>query len=252
MNHPLPSTELLTRLYLGAVLPSLTQLVEVDPKASSLLGTRPWHVQLRTPLEDYANVSFNGQTLQMHPSTGPAPLVLRFHSREHLIETFRETNRLPPLPVRGFSQLFRVGRFTALIGRLAEAMNPAKNTADCRTRLLFGGLLTRALAILCTHQSSAAKRLQSYEQFICQLSVADDVGSWFGKTKAGFMAGRGTPESPSNLHIQFSDLSTAKDAAIGQLDQLAAVGSGRLTVAGLPPLAHDIEVLLDRIDVYLR
>ena len=67
-----------------------------------------------------------------------------------------------------------------------------------------------------------------------------------------------TPDRPwpnpgrSHLHIQFSDLSTAKNAAIGQLDQLAAVGSGRLTVAGLTPLAHDIEVLLDRIDVYLR
>ena len=151
MKHPPPTDKLLTRLYLGAVLPSLATLAELDPESGRLTGQRPWSVQLRTPQGDTANLGFDGESLRTKPIRSMTPLTLRFHSEKHLIDTFTERSRLPPLPVGGFGQLIRVNRFTRLTTRLARVMNPNPETLDHRSRLLFGGLLTRALAVLCTH-----------------------------------------------------------------------------------------------------
>lgn len=252
MNHPPPTAQLLADLYLGAVLPSLAQLVSLDTPAKALVGRRPWHIELRTPVGDCANISFDGHQVLGDLRPGLRPLVLRFFSQKHLLETFRGTSRIPPLPVRGFGHLFKVGRFSALTGRLTEVMNPAGNAVECRTRLLFGGLLVRALAILCANQAGAAESLGHYERFVCQISIEDDVSSWFGKSTGGFCAGPGAPGSPPNLHLKFSNLSIANAAATGQLDHAAAIGSGGLVVVGLTPLADALDVLLDRIDVYLR
>ena len=61
----------------------------------------------------------------------------------------------------------------------------------------------------------------------------------------------GTAPATPDLVLYFADLPTARAAAQGELDQLAAVGAGIVQARGLTPLAERLDVLLDRLASYL-
>jgi hypothetical protein len=50
----------------------------------------------------------------------------------------------------------------------------------------------------------------------------------------------------------FADIATAYGALRGEIDTLAAVGSGQIRVEGLVPLAEGLNFAMERVRVYLK
>ncbi|MEM7496097.1 MAG: hypothetical protein AAF471_08315, partial [Myxococcota bacterium] len=229
-------------------------LMAFDSSTRELLGTRMWHVNLQGTQNQFACISFNGDVVKTQLAPSQGALNLRFLSDRHLVDVFSATkaSKLPPMPTGGWRQVRAIPAFSRLSRRLSQVMVPHAEYEVVRTKILFNGLLTRALALLGNHQPSAGRMMSRYGEFYFSFVLAADVQSWLGFDGRQFVAGQGHCPQPTTLTIEFSDLETAGLAASGKLDQLAAIGSGRLRVTGLTPLGDTLDILLDRIDQYLR
>jgi len=252
MNHEAASPELLSRLYLHAVVPALADLVEHDDAAREVVGSEPWRVRLRNQRGDSVIVDFDGARLAVDPTKRASALTLLFLSDRHLISTFQGQAFPPPLPLWGQWHLLKIGAFIRLSKRLAEVMDEPSENSVCRTRLLFGGLLSRALVELADYQDSARQELRQFEPFMTEFRVGAHYASWFGCINGKFTGGAGRAAQQPDTTIRFRDVSIASAAAEGSLDELAAIGAGEIEVMGRIPLANTLDVLLDRIGSYLK
>ncbi|MGB5569501.1 MAG: hypothetical protein WBM81_09360 [Sedimenticolaceae bacterium] len=252
MNHEAASAELLSRLYLHAVIPALADLVTHDDAARLAVGRGAWRVRLRNLRGDHVTVDFDGRRLVVDPNSRASALTLLFLSDRHIVSTFQGQAFPPPLPAGGQWHLPKLGAFIRLTKRLTEVMDEPSANASCRTRLLFGGLLSKALVELADHQDSARRELRRFEPFMTEFRVGTDYASWFGCVDGRFTGGVGrAPHKPDTV-IGFRDATIASAAAGGSLDQLAAVGTGDIEVHGRIPLADTLDLLLDRIGSYLK
>ena len=253
MRHPAPTDTLLASLYADAVLPCLADLLVLDPRAAKVAGSKPWQVALEIPGREPVRLAYADGGL-VSAESAPGPLRLRFRSAQHFTRTCRGEARWPPLPVGGWAQLPRVGRFSALAKYLNEVMEIGAGAGEVRAQLLFGSLLVRALAVLCLGQPEAAALLRRFGATTFAFAIAGQALSWFRSTPsrrhyAGFA---GAPPVPTTLTIDFESLDIACAAAEGRLDQFAAIGLGQVKVQGLTPLGDALDILLDRIDHYLQ
>ena len=252
MYHPAPSTDLILALYHRAVLPSMAQLVKLDPDSLRAAGDKPWSVRLYTPGGPFTVISFDGKELVHGAQSARSPLTLRFWSQAHALRTFRGGSALPPIPTAGWLQLPMARYFSRMTDRLASIMNDPTRDPELRTRLLFGGLVARAAVELCQRQTEARALLHQYGDFMAEFTIEGEAQSWFGHHQQQFKAGPGAAPRAPTLVLGFANLETACEAALGTLDQMAAVGGGRVTVTGLTPLADSLDILLDRIASYLQ
>ena len=243
MNHETASPELLSRLYLHAVLPALTDLVIHDEAAREAAGSAAWRVRLRNTRGDSTTVEFDGHRLAVDPNSRASALTLLFLGDRHLVGTFRGQTFPPPLPIWGQWRLPKVGAFIQLTRRLTQVMDEPSANAACRTRLLFGGLLSRALVELADYQESARHQLRQFEPFMTEFRVGTDLASWFGCVDGKFIGGAGQAPQRPDTAIRFRDATIASAAAEGSLDQLAAVGAGDIAIFGRIPLADLLDVL---------
>ena len=253
MRHPAPTDTLLANLYADAVLPCLAELLALDQKSARVAGPRPWQVALEIPGREPVHLAYaNGQLVTAKSAS--RPLRLRFRSARHFAQTCCGEARWPPIPVGGWLQLPRVGRFSALTRRLNEVMEIGAGSGEVRAQLLFGGLLVRALAVLCRGQTEAAALIRPFGETTFAFAIGGRPLSWFESIpmQSHYQGFAGGPPGPATLTIDFESLGIARAAADGRLDQFAAIGLGQIKVQGLTPLGDALDILLDRIDHYLQ
>lgn len=254
MRHPAPTDTLMASLYADAVLPCLADLLAIDPWAAKVAGSKPWQVALEIPGRRPVRLAYAGGGLVSAESAPGRPLRLRFQSARHFTRTCLGEARWPPMPVGGWSQLPRVGKFSALARYLNEVMEIGAGAGEVRTRLLFGSLLVRALAVLCLGQPEAAALLRRFGATTFAFAIGGQTLSWFrsNPSRSHYAGFAGAPPLPATLTIDFESLDIARAAAEGRLDQFAAIGLGQVKVQGLTPLGDALDILLDRIDHYLQ
>lgn len=253
MRHPAPTDTLLANLYADAVLPCLAELLVLEPQAVKVAGPDPWQVALEIPGRKPVQLTYADGEL-VSPETASRPLRLRFRSARHFSRTCTGESRWPPIPVGGWAQLPRIGRFSALTRHLNEVMEIGAGYGEVRAQLLFGSLLVRALAVLCLGQPEAAALIRRFGEITFAFAIGGQSLSWFKSAPeqnhyAGFP---GASPEPTTLTIEFESLDVARLAAEGRLDQFAAIGLGQVKVRGLTPLGDALDTLLDRIDHYLQ
>ncbi len=250
----------LSRLYLSAVLPCLTDLAAQDASAREILGATQAAIVLGVIGGPAATIRLNrGQVVWQNGRAAKPSVILLFLSDRHLNAFFSGRKWALPLAVWGGWRIGLLATFAKLAGLLDAVMNGAApvlateagRRLHARLSLIAAGLGLRALA-----QGDEAARaiLRSLPPGLAAFSIEGDHGAtiWFDHGSADCDAGWGEPPRRPDVRVTFADMNVAYGAMREEIDTLAAIGCGQITVDGLVPLADGINFVMARLRIYLQ
>jgi hypothetical protein len=260
MSNTPPSPSVLSRLYLSAVLPCLTDLAHQDSTAREIIGDLQASIVLAIVGGPAVTLHLNrGEVIWQNGMGSARSVILLFLSDRHLNAFFSGKKWALPLAVWGAWRIGVLARFAKLAARLDAVLNGAPTILateagrrlHARLSLIAAGLGLRALA-----QGDEAARaiLLSLPPGLAAFSIAGDQGAtiWFDHGSADCDAGWGEPPRRPDVRITFADMRVAYGAMREEIDTLAAVGSGQITVEGLVPLADGLNFVMERLRIYLQ
>lgn len=263
-KHPTPAVSpaaiehLRCRLFLYAVLPALDDLLRASPEARALT-TEPFSIAFKTRSGLRAAYFIEERSCRFvwGKATERADLELFFHSDTQASATFQRRKGIPPMPTRGFSKLGRVKYFNDLTDHLESFLQPSPQAmADSTYREAFVktcfGVALRAVCQLCEHEKQARELFRNGPHGIAQFQLGHDgVPTWLNLTPKRLDWGRGEPPRPADVCVCFLDPAVAVRALGSGIDAQAELGLGKLRIEGLSPLAEQVNLLLERVELYL-
>jgi hypothetical protein len=249
----------LSRLYLGAVLPCLTDLSAQDPAARAILGDLDASIVLRIIGGPAVTLRLrSGHVLWENGSAAAPSVILLFLNDRHLNAFFAGKTWALPLLAWGVWRMRLLARFSKLAGRLEAVLNgdaavlatPDGRRMHARLSLIAAGLGLRALA---DGDEVARKTLRSLPFGLAAFSIEGDQGAtiWFDHGSADNAAGWGEPPRRPEVRVTFADITTAYAVMRDEIDMPAAIGCGQIKVEGLVPLADGLGVVMERLRIYL-
>ena len=249
---------ILARLHLKAVLPAIETLVRLDRRAQSLIAGQRFGVRLKTRSGLSTRIDFrDGEALvDSEVSTGRA-IELLFLSDRQLNKMFSRTGFSLPILVGGFSRISRLRILSKLGARLHRVLTTTphqpvdRKLLDIRADLLMGRLIPSAIAQLVSFDASCRQLLAPYVGRSVRFEVAGVGSSWIRFQEDGAVFASGSSEELPDVTIAFRDRDVALAAIHGDLDTLAALGKGQMTIRGLIPLADTMDGVLDRLGLLL-
>lgn len=259
--EPFPLT--LARLHLHAVLPVLEDLAALSPEARAIAAK--WNFSLRLQVAGRGGpsatlVSPGDGRLLVHPqSAEPVKLVLTFLSANQLNRTFLDQKTLPPLPTGGFWRVLGVTPFTRLAKLLNAALQPAPGVLERdpafreqHLRLLFRVLLG-AVPVVAEADAVSRRTLSHTPDGLAEIRApALELCGWVRWARGRLTAAPGPAPGAPDATVTFTDLATTDAALLGNLDPNAAVGLGKVAIAGLVPLADGLSLVMDRVETFLK
>jgi hypothetical protein len=260
MSHAAPSPAVLSRLYLGAVLPCLDDLTEQDPVSQSILGAMDASISIRIVGGPAATLSFRSGRAAWTAGSTPAPSVLLlFLSNSHLNAFFSGKKWALPIPLWGGWRVGVLARFAKLAERLEAVLDghpSVLNSAQgrrlhARLSLVAAGLGLRPLA---QGDVTAQTSLRTLPAGLASFSIEGEPHStvWFDNGSRDCAAGWCDPPRVPEVRIVFDGVETAFCALRDEIDTLAAVGLGQIRIDGLVPLADGLNFVMQRLRVYLK
>jgi len=255
-----PNPAVLSRLYLSAVLPCLTDLVDQDAQARNLIGTLNASIELRVVGGPSAVLRFDSGRIEWQPKASQWPsIILLFVGAAHLNAFFSGKTWAVPLPIWGAWRISLLARFSRLAQRLEAVLNgkaevlttEAGRRLHTRLTLIAAGLGLHSLA---EGDGAAIAVLQSIPKGLAAFIIHNEPKStvWFDHGSPGHTAGWGEPPRRPDVRIVFSTLNVAYAAMRDEIDSMAAVGTGAIQVDGLIPLADGLNFVMERLRVYLQ
>jgi hypothetical protein len=253
-----PQPAVLSRLYLGAVLPCLTDLAEQDGGVREILGGMRGSIVFMILGGPSATLHLMSGAITWQAGVGRLPaVILAFFGDRHLNAFFSGKKWAAPVPLWGGWRIGLLARFSQLARRLEQVLDgepsvlgsAAGRRLHARLLLMVAGLALRPLA-----QGDAPTRalMRTLPQGLAAFTIAGESRAtvWFehGPNRAGWSEPPRRPE----VCVVFADVTTAYAAMREEIDTLAAVGSGRIRVDGLVPLADGLNAAMERLRVYLQ
>jgi hypothetical protein len=242
------------------VLPCLTDLAAQDPAARDILGDLDASIVLRIIGGPAATLRLRSGHVIWENGSGRAPsVILLFLNDGHLNAFFSGRTWAVPLPVWGGWRMGLLTRFSTLAKRLEAVLDgdatvlatPDGRRLHARLSLMAAGLGLHPLA---EGDDVARKTLRSLPPGLAAFSIAGDQGAtiWFDHGSADNAAGWGEPPRRPEVHVTFADVTIAYAAMRDEIDTLAAIGCGQIKVEGLVPLADGLNVVMERLRIYLK
>ena len=255
-----PDPAVLSRLYLSAVLPCLTDLAAQDGTVVDDLGQLHASIVFSILGGPAATIRLQGgQILWEDGCSRNASVILMFLGDRHLNAFFSGNQWAAPLPVWGCWRVGLLARFSKLAERLEAVLDGAQQVLHsaagrrlhARLSLIAAGLALHALA---EGDAAAQHILRSLPPGLASFTIAGEPRGtvWFDHGSADNRAGWGDPPRRPDVCIVFADIATAYGALRGEIDTLAAVGSGQIRIEGLVPLAEGLNFAMERVRVYLK
>jgi SCP-2 sterol transfer family len=255
-----PDASVLCRLYLEAVLPCLTDLAAQDPDSRAIIGNARGRIALRILGGPGAVVTFDqGRIAWSNSSRSWASVTLLFFSRAHLNAFFGGAAWALPLPIWGGWRIGLLARFAKLAERLeavldghTEVLASAQGRRlHARLSLIAAGL---GLAPLAAGDAEAIGLLQGLPAGLAAFRIEGEPNStvWFDSAAGRRLSGWSDPPRRPDVCIVFGSVSLAYAAMRDEADTMAAIGSGELKIDGLIPLADGLNVIMERLRIYLQ
>jgi hypothetical protein len=260
INQARVNRSVLSHLYLEAVLPCLADLAGQDPVARAILGNMRGSIALRVLGGPSAVVTFDGTRIACSSPSGSLPSVLLlFFSRRHLNAFFGGTSWAAPLPIWGGWRIALLSRFAKLAQRLEAVLDghadvlasAAGRRLHARLSLIAAGL---GLAPLAAGDPEAIDALRALPPGLASFSIEGEPNStvWFDCTGSPKLAGWSEPPRRPDVCIVFGNVDLAYAALRDEADTMAAIGAGEMRVDGLIPLADGLNVVMERLRIYLQ
>jgi len=250
----------LSRLYLNAVLPCLSDLAAHDPKARAIMGNTRASIALAILGGPKAIVSFDRGRIACSAASSAWPSVtLLFYTCGHLNAFFAGLKWALPLPIWGGWHVDLLGRFAKLAARLEAVLNghpevlatPDGRRLYARLSLIAAGL---GLAPLACGDTEAIRTLETLPPGLASFRIEGEPNStvWFEFGAGAPASGWSNPPRRPDVSIVFGSLNLAYAAMRDEADTMAAIGSGEMTIEGLIPLADGLNVVMERLRAYLQ
>ena len=250
----------LSRLYLEAVLPCLSELVAEDPTARDMIAKLTASIVFK--ILGRRALRIHLQHGRIACSSGGARLpsvVLLFLSDSHLNAFFSGNKWAVPVLIWGGWQVRLLSRFTRLAERLEAVLEgdevilqsaPGRRL-HARLSLMAAGLGLPALA---WGDEAAREAFRSLPYGLASFTIRGEQHAtvWFERQSTGCAAGWSEPPRRPEVCIAFSDCETAFAAMRDQMDTMAAAGRGQIIVDGLVPLADGLNFVMQRMRPYLQ
>lgn len=255
-----PDASVLSRLYLEAVLPCLTDLAVQDPESRAIMGNARGRIALRILGGPGAVVAFDeGRIAWSNTSHSWPSVTLLFFSHAHLNAFFGGAAWAVPLPIWGGWRIGLLARFAKLAERLEAVLDghtevlasPEGRRLHTRLSLIAAGL---GLAPLAAGDPEAVTLLESLPAGLAAFRIDGEPNStvWFDSAAGRRVSGWSDPPRRPDVRIVFGSLRLAYAAMRDEADTMAAIGSGELTIDGLIPLADGLNVIMERLRIYLQ
>jgi hypothetical protein len=120
-----------------------------------------------------------------------------------------------------------------------------------RLSLIAAGL---GLAPLAAGDADAKHTLRTLPPGLAAFSIEGEMNStvWFDFGAHQSASGWSDPPRRPDVSIVFGSLDLAYAAMRDEADTMAAIGAGEMTIDGLIPLADGLNVVMERLRIYLQ
>ena len=244
-------------LNLYAVLQNLEDLVKLDPEMAAL--TKTWDVSIQFAVRNgpSAYLEFRDGACRHGMGAHPGPSVkLYFTSPKHLNDMFDGKGN--PIPLKGFTKLgFLKNQFSKLTDRMAHYLKPANGEAAEAAYVKINTILTlytaaHAVKVLGQMDAVCMTVASHIPAGTLQMEVLPD-GPYANIVFAGddIRVAKGVAPNPS-AKMTFKSLDIAHKLLNGQLDGFLGVAQGNVLLQGIIPMIDGVNLILDRVEGYLK
>lgn len=244
----------LAYINLHAVLGSLTQLCALDEEARQLIQGKNVSVGFAVQGGPEATLRFKDGACSFSPGTAGCDIKLPFgnpHKFNGLID-----GTVTPIPSRGFTKIgFLLKTFTRLTDRLSMYLRPQPeqlsdpNFFRTSTVMTFYVIL-EAVAQIANEDKVGRASAGYIVDGRVKLGVSGGPVGYLEAKDHRLTAHHNEPDSFMS-YMDFCDLTTARQLFDGQLNAVAAVGLGKVTVGGMISQVDNVNRIMDRVALYL-
>jgi hypothetical protein len=242
--------KVLSKIYLGAVLPAVEVLSKEDPAASSLAGQWTGKIRFAAGLTGpRCDLVFKDSLVKFEQGgRGPSDIYLFFPTPAMLNAIFSGKGIGLPIPLKGFTRLKGLMVFSRLAKHMEKVLDGSTAPEKLRARLTLD-ILARAMAIVSRDDPDMrllGKKIHSTVEFRIKDGHAVHVDFTGGEPKSR----TGSVPSPDFL-LQFATDDLFLKVSEDKVDVLAQAGLMNITLQGNLHLGQIVNVFLDRIGEYL-
>ncbi len=250
--------QVLSCIYLRAVLPLLEEVVGHDTEAANLI--KGWKCSVMFHVSDGPAVTLkfrDGKCEASRRSMALPTIAMWFSSADKLNKMFEGANVIPVI-WKGIWHPKILTNFIALTKRLDYYMKPSdqllanKKDFDFIVRLMLYAALYGVKEVGENDEKMKSSIVSSIPNSTLQVVVGGGgPKAYLIKTAEGFIAGKGDAPGQVDAFMELKDVKAAYELFTGKTDAMAAIGTAEIRIRGLIPLVDGVSGLLDQLSKYL-
>lgn len=254
-EYTLTDAKTLAYINMYAVLGSLENLCELDPKASALVADRkPISIGFDVKDGPSATLTFKNGKCRMEQGCNECDVKLPFSSCEKFNGLIDGT--VTPIPSKGFTHIkFLLNNFTKLTDMLSNYMRPSDEDLkdeeffNISTSLLFY-TVTVAISQIGNHDDIGKFSASHIPDGDIKMSIAGGPASTIRCKNHHLVTIKQCPDDPRSV-MEFGSMKLANDLFNGKVSAMAQIGEGTITMLGMINMIDNVNRILDRVGLYL-
>lgn len=239
---------------LFGILGAIPYLLELDEAARELVRGKTLSLGFAVKDGPHGTLAFSDGKAEMHRGTKGCSIKLYFPSCKAFNALI--DGKGMPIPLSGFWHIgFLLGSFTKLTDLLSAYLRPApealaEKAFHERSTTLMLHVIAGAIAEIGNHDPVGRFSASNIVGGTVRIGIGDTVAIGI-RAEEHHLTALHEPPAESLSEMCFDSMQTARDLFDGRLNALAAVGTGRVRVAGMISQVDNINRILDRVSVYL-
>jgi hypothetical protein len=248
----------LARIHLRAIIPLLEDISEFDTTVEQVIKEWNMPIQFQLPGGEAATtLSFRqGKIIALRDKINASRITLTFSNAETLNAIFQGRSKKSPRPnLTGLFHIKKLLQVDSLLKRIEYYMKPDKELLEddkifeqCVTLTL--NALVFGVKEIGEHDPEMKPLAKCLPDGVVEIRVIAGPAVHLTVNNGLFTPAKGRTEKP-NAYLEIADMQTAWAMVQGNLDQYAAIGSGKIKIRGLIPLIDGINPIIDRLSLYM-
>ncbi|MBE6542756.1 MAG: hypothetical protein E7672_09995 [Ruminococcaceae bacterium] len=237
------------------VLGSLTVLCDIVPEAKKIIEKSECSIGFSVKGGPEATLSFAGGKCTIKDGVDDCVIKIPFSSCEKFNGMVNGTST--PIPTKGITKIsFLLGKFTKLTDLLEKYLRADESALADET------FLTKSTIIMFRVIVNAIVQIGNHDK-VGQFSASNIVDGAIkmeipGTAKAAIIAKDNkltfSERVPKNFmsYMAFENVKVARDLFDGKINSVAAVGEGKVRMAGMISQIDNVNRILSRVEMYLK
>lgn len=238
-----------------AILGTLENLCELDPKASALLAERkPISIGFEVKDGPSATLTFKNGKCRMEQGIADCDIKLPFSSCEKFNGMIDGT--VTPVPSKGFLHIkFLLDTFTKLTDMLTAYLRPSEEDLEdeeffrISTSLLFY-TISVAISQIGNHDEIGKFSSDHIVDGDIKMSIKGGPASTVRAKNGHLITIKQAPDEPRAI-MEFGSMKLAHDLFDGKVNAVAQIGEGTIAMHGMINMIDNLNRILDRVALYL-